>query len=249
VTANVVPSQFEFAVVVSNTSSETAHVRIDDGGLAAPREFDVLPNEVHVERLPWVDPLKADCAVAPCFTGAILKRGAYHLPRRPVIVYQFNPLDYQQPSPVMGQPVDHSYTNDASLLLPTNALTGNYITAAYPHFSSYPSMLTIVGTKDGTTVGVTTHALGLAGPVTFIPGVTGQVTLDAGEAMQILSTAGDLTGTIVGADRPVQVIGGHYCTNIPLNIAACDHLESRWHHRDAVGSIHRDAAGGRYVQP
>src|SRR5262245_57516211 len=46
VTANVVPSEFEFAVVVSNTSSDTAHVTIEDGGLATPRQFDVLADEV-----------------------------------------------------------------------------------------------------------------------------------------------------------------------------------------------------------
>src|SRR5262249_21887142 len=99
------------------------------------------------------------------------------------------------------------------------------IAAAYPHFESYPSLLTITGTKNGTNVAVTTHTLGLAGPTMLIPGVTGHVTLDAGEAMQILSTTGDLTGTSITADRPVQVIGGHYCTYIPLNTAACDHLE------------------------
>jgi hypothetical protein len=35
----------------------------------------------------------------------------------------------------------------------------------------------------------------------------------------------DLTGTLVSADRPVQVIGAHACTNVPHDKPACDHLE------------------------
>ena len=35
----------------------------------------------------------------------------------------------------------------------------------------------------------------------------------------------DLTGTIVQADGPVQVIGGHDCAFVPFDRFACDHLE------------------------
>src|SRR5690606_13923526 len=34
-----------------------------------------------------------------------------------------------------------------------------------------------------------------------------------------------LTGTGISADKPVQVIAGHKCTNVPVAVEACDHLE------------------------
>jgi len=57
---------------------------------------------------------------------------------------------------------------------------------------------------------------------------TGVVMLNSGDVLEVISqTAGnaDVTGTLVTADKPVQVIGGHKCTNIPANVSACDHLE------------------------
>lgn len=35
----------------------------------------------------------------------------------------------------------------------------------------------------------------------------------------------DLTGTLIEADGPVQVIAGHNCSYVPLDRVACDHLE------------------------
>jgi hypothetical protein len=49
--------------------------------------------------------------------------------------------------------------------------------------------------------------------------------LDESDALQVVTQSGDLTGTLVSADKPIQVFGGHKCTNVPSNITACDHLE------------------------
>ena len=35
----------------------------------------------------------------------------------------------------------------------------------------------------------------------------------------------DLTGSKITASAPVQVIGGHDCTNVPFDVQACDHVE------------------------
>ena len=81
--------------------------------------------------------------------------------------------------------------------------------------------------EDGTTVTLTPSATG--GQVQAGGGVaangTGQVMLNQGDVLQVMTAAGDLTGTRVDADKPVQVIGGHDCTDVPLNIPYCDHLE------------------------
>jgi len=49
--------------------------------------------------------------------------------------------------------------------------------------------------------------------------------LNNSDVLLVPSSSGDVTGSIVEADKPVQVFGGHECTNVPLNITACDHLE------------------------
>src|SRR5690606_314509 len=54
---------------------------------------------------------------------------------------------------------------------------------------------------------------------------TGQVVLNNSDVLQVVNSAGDLTGTLISADKPIQVFGGHECSNVPLNITACDHLE------------------------
>jgi hypothetical protein len=65
---------------------------------------------------------------------------------------------------------------------------------------------------------------------------TGQVMLDQGDVLQVFTwrpdnadpnqpIPSDLTGTRVVGDKPIQVIGGSKCTNVPFNIAACDRLE------------------------
>jgi hypothetical protein len=49
--------------------------------------------------------------------------------------------------------------------------------------------------------------------------------LNAGDVLQLMSDTGDLTGSIVQSDKPVQVVGAHHCTQIPFGYTACDHVE------------------------
>ena len=70
--------------------------------------------------------------------------GAYRLrSTQPVTVYQFNPLNAD-------------VTNDASLMLPVNTWTGNYLVAAWPTWifagQPYPGLYAVVGKEDGTKV-------------------------------------------------------------------------------------------------
>ena len=98
-TANPVLGGFRFAVAIANPASTPTEVTIEGGALAAPVTLWVAPRDVVVQRIPWVLALKAcpggsECG-PPQNTGTLAARGAYHLrSTKPVVVYQFNPLDY-----------------------------------------------------------------------------------------------------------------------------------------------------------
>jgi hypothetical protein len=183
--------------------------------------------------LPWVEDLKYDTAESVKVAG-----GAFRLrSSRPVTVYQYNPLEYVMS--FEGQQ-EFSYSNDASLLLPVNAWTGDYFVAARNTFgvdglsAGTPGFYTVVASADGTTVSLKPSSSGsyvLAGAGVAADG-TGKVMLDRGDVLKVLSdefgedpSPSDLTGTRVTADKPIQVLGGHGCTFVPFDVQACDHLE------------------------
>ena len=243
VTGNTAGTTFDFAVAIANTTSSMARVTVEGGALGTPMTFDVAPSSVAVQILPWVPELKlcntpqTDGCIGGTMTNAALAvDGAYHIrTTQPVTMYQFNALQYQKG----GQ---FSYSNDASLLLPTNAWDKSYYVAAYPQISNVNgSLLAVTAGADNTVVTLTTRADSLAagGAPAFTSGTAQNVTLNAGDVLEISSKTGDFTGSYVTADKPVEVIGGHYCAGIPVGTCCCDHLE------ESMFSI--DQLGGRYV--
>ncbi len=202
--------QHVYAVAVSNTSDKATTVTITRGANNVAVQM-VAANSVQIITLPWVNELTKTQG-----PSVLIKDGAYRLRSdNPVTVYQYNPLNA-------------TTTNDASVLLPTTAWTGNYLVAAWPTWSgSYPGFYAVVARQDGTKVTLSPSATGMqikAGGGVAADG-TGVVMLDEGDVLQVMSNSNDVTGTIVAADKPVQVFGGHECTNVPLNVSACDHLE------------------------
>ena len=141
----------------------------------------------------------------------------------------------------------YSFSNDSSLLLPSTAMTGNYRVTAYPGESAprgsppggrgtaIPIMggyIGITATVDATHVKVQLSSSGsvLAGGVVQATAAGGEIdlTLDAGDVAELVGDPGDtldLSGSLVAADQPVQVIAGSPCEQIPESAPACDHLE------------------------
>ncbi len=130
----------------------------------------------------------------------------------PITAYQFNPLEN------VGV-----YSNDASLLLPSNVLGRYYfVMTREQSFEQLRSYVTIVATNPGTTtVGVTVTAHTLVGDEAGIgplsPGDTITRTMRQYDVLNIESDriGDDMTGTLVLADRPVAVFGGAEAANAP----------------------------------
>ncbi len=137
---------------------------------------------------------------------------------RPFVAYQFNPLDNENPV----------YSNDATLLLPTNAIDSEYLVMTG---SGGGAFVTIVGTKAGTSVTVVpTGAIEAGGGIPAIAkGESFTTTLDAGEVLNLKAAKPvivreNLTGTRVTASANVSVFAGNVCTT-PVKKCCCDHLE------------------------
>ena len=261
VVANGVWSIFDFAVVVANAGEKPADIRVErNGELIATAT--VAPSSLEKIYLPWVPSLKGPdidpCGSAPPLSHSVrADGGAYHLTSSsPVTVYQFNALQYKgQGGPAgkswsecpgnqicrnAGAPIGcYSFTNDASLLLPTPALTGNYRITTMRGSRNMGGYFTITATEDDTRV---TVQVGKGGriveggqggriPATG-PGEVLELTMNRGDVVELVSTIGnaaELSGSLVQATKPIQIIGGVPCVAVPTDAMdrpyTCDHVE------------------------
>jgi len=257
VVANSVWSVFDFAAIVANAGSEEAKITVTGPG-GFKKEAIVGPGRLVKVYLPWVPELKGgdgdECGRAAPVTSTIrANKSAYHLvTTKPVTVYQFNALEYEGKGGPVGKSWDscpgkknctsdegfigpigcYSFTNDASLLLPSTALTGNYRITGTKGASGVSSYIAITGTRDGTDVAVTLTPKGrivAGGGITYTAGGgTANFKLDEGDVVELLAPAGtsfDLSGGLIKASKPVQVIAGVPCITQPTGAPACDHIE------------------------
>jgi hypothetical protein len=248
VVANAVWEVFDYAVVVANAGSTTANITVERGGEAIA-SAQIAPDSLGTIYLPWVPELKGPES-SPCgnpypLTNSVVARGgAYHLTSTvPVTVYQFSALEYQALGGPPGKDWSScpaaqcsleclSYSNDASLLLPSTAMTGNYRvagSAGWPLANIGP-YFAITATEDGTSVTAFISAQGnvISGNGIAQTPANGQVTLtlDAGDVAEVVADAsGDLSGSLIKADKPVQVIAGMPCVYLPNSNGYCDHIE------------------------
>ena len=142
---NGVDPEFQFAVAIANPQTASATVTVTRGG-SNVATATVAPGALEIIRLPWVDAIKSPTEVSAAGDRSIphsvlARAAAYRLVSSlPVTAYQFNPLEYQisrdcASESAAGAPPDgqcFSFTNDASLLLPTHVLTGNYMLMSRP---------------------------------------------------------------------------------------------------------------------
>jgi hypothetical protein len=224
------------AVVISNPGTATTKIAFDTMAPGVTLNFSaaeltILAGETKVYLMPTNLSIKAGSSK----TLNSIRIKSTH----PITAHQFSPLNNEG-----------VFSNDASLLLPVNALGTDYIAMSYgtvspPAFMGPPmqnpiyGFFTIVAVSDGETevsimqlkapteTGPGMEKLPKGGAKTFVLKKYEVLNIegDADETGQDL-TVNDLTGTIIKADKPIAVFGGHECANV-LNGCCCDHLEEQ----------------------
>ncbi len=160
-----------------------------------------------------------------------------------------------------------SATVDASLLLPTNAMTGNYRIFAYSSkneamdWGSVPGGAAITATKDGTMVKVQlgpkcgvelfpTTDLGVcvaAGTGVDAKNANDITTfmMNAGDVVQLVGAwskdpqtrNADLSGSVINATAPVQVVSFNAIAQLPdVSVANADHMEETVLPAEVIGN-------------
>jgi hypothetical protein len=260
VTANIAWSNFDFAAVVANAGTAPANIKVTGPGNTEQTAV-VPPGQLASLYLPWVSELKGpdgdNCGATTPMRRSVLSRGgAYHLTSSvPVTVYQFSALEYAGHGgppgkdwsscpgntlcmdPRLPAPTAigcYSFSNDASLLLPSTAMTGNYWVTGHQGETFMPSFVAVTATADNTTVKVKVSSTGTimasasAGVAATHAGGTLSLAMNAGDVAELMGDLGsmsDLSGSRIQATQPIQVITGSACMNIPDAAQACDHIE------------------------
>jgi hypothetical protein len=254
--------RFCFAAFVSNTWTSSAHISVRYRGASLPVEaftrvptgsgpalgwlpYDdaagLAPGEVAVLFLGGVTGERPWCPIDSAVPdGAFNGTGvgdAFHITTDvPVVAYQMNPVGGVS-----------SVTPGASLLLPTSVWSTEYVAVnaaprslavrlPTPPEAGWPS-LNIIARDDDTVVTVVPAAAVDPGPGVSggAAGVPFEIALDRGQHVQI-SQAAELTGSVVTSNRPVGVMAGHVCMNMPVDVEFCDHAEQMIPPVRALGS-------------
>lgn len=226
------PASAPWGVALSNAGDGQANVTIQINkappGAALDLEtvasVSVPPNSLIQQVLPTRE---LDCGAMPndyASPGTCLSSQAFRITSSsPIVVYQFNVFE-------------NAYSNDASLLLPTNALGQTYRilnwVAGHPvKISGFNiidrSYVTVVGTASDTQVTVTPSwrikgnppvaATGAGGEIVVTLGPFDVLNLETDDATfsDDPATAADLSGTYVTSNKPVAVFTGVETTSAP----------------------------------
>jgi hypothetical protein len=239
-TAELNSATFDFRVIVGNPGGVAANITVTRGGATAYTGSVPAGGLLEIP-LPWVEGQSFGIEVNE-WNSLLVRDGAFRLRSdQPVTVSQFNPFEYS-----VG--ATFSYTNDATLLLPSHVLTGDYVGLTYvpfsratgttgmfptpPSFAKYPDYLAVVGIAPeptevevfvtGHTVADRSGAIPAAGAWTPI-----RFTLARGQVAHIASSA------------PPNCVGGRpgHHREEECTMGMCDYLDTcREHEHDLTGS-------------
>jgi hypothetical protein len=233
----VPPDEAIHGVILSNPG--TAKATVTFTSFASDVDFNLLqtsiePGETQVVEMPRMD----------VDGSTITDRSVRINSNRPIVAYQFNPLDFQS-----------TYSDDSSLLLPAEMLDSEYLILSYPTspleampiipMPSQHGYFTVIAVEEGITkVSVKLSAVAdspLEEGVLLEKGKIYEFTLNQGDVLNLQADGSkmfpiqDLSGSHVFADRKVAVFSGHeeavvQPTELPgetIDCCCAEHLEEQ----------------------
>jgi len=246
-----------FALTISNTSkTNSVNVSItassESGEVDAGLNYFCIDSEDNCQTLNSTQSLSVEAGRLGIIMfpndrnikGQGMKWNSLHITTDlPVTIYQFSPIDNSTKNPFESSGISaggdsfygKSYSNDASLLIPSSSVYTDYVVTASAAKQAYTTYATIIGLHEGgTTVTVRPNA---AIPASNgIPAITanteGQITVQRGQIAQI-EISSDMSGTRIFCDtsaadcHPFAVFSGTNCANIPATYGYCDHIEQQ----------------------
>ncbi len=209
-------------IVIYVSSPYATEVKVEIPGRGVVKTQRTVPNDVIYFSLSPAEAQpfnKSPNQVAPAqdlYTGAAVIVTA----KEPIVAYAVTRFQF---------------TSDAIMLTPTSALGTEYVVGSmadmssmYPGFN-LPSEVTIAATAEDTRVFFTLggNALTTANNA-MKAGDTRSYTLNKGDVIAISSVTaeGDVSGSYVRSTKPVSVVSGNQCANVPTSIRWCDYIAS-----------------------
>lgn len=155
---------------------------------------------------------------------------------KPEQVWEQRAIRISSDDPIIVYGVARFYaTSDGYLALPASSLGTNYQVASSPNaFSGWgyelPSFTSVIGIYDDTKVtfrmGGCENCNALKNDGSLLP-MNGTIrrTINEGDVWLIpgVGPFSDLTGSTIKANKPINVISGNQCAQIPTHARACDH--------------------------
>ncbi|MDC0717402.1 IgGFc-binding protein [Nannocystis bainbridge] len=226
-----------FAVVIENPNDSPVTVTISQNEDFTPVIETVDADSFRVIELPFT------LNLSTALVGKLEFDGAYHIESDlPVQVVQYNTFNL-------------SASADSALLWPRHTWGTDYFVSSYPATEVpsgfYHGAWAVVAGADKLSVEATAlpGTKSKAGPGIGVDG-SGKAPLNAGDVLQIVSDDdGDLTGTRLVADKPIQVLGGHECSFMPVGVGYCDHLEDMMLSVPQLGTEYVIVAPSRHNPP
>lgn len=125
------------------------------------------------------------------------------------------------------------FTSDGFMAIPVSSFGTEYVIGAYPQYTGVngpyqlPSLTNIIAAYDGTVVTFTMG--GTKGSRTtggMILGETKTFVMKAGDVLCFANqgAAADISGSLVQSTKPIGVVSGNQCANVPSGVNACDFI-------------------------
>lgn len=168
---------------------------------------------------------------------AYTKPGDAAVPPQPTKVWENIAIHVTSDEPIICYGLlREKYTSDGYLAIPTTAWGKSYKVASYADPTSaqgqfLPSYSSIIAGYDNTKVkfilgGNPTSIIKMSDNSEVHGGDSVNVTMNKGDVFLVAGTDayGDLSGSYVQSDKPVGVVSGNFCANVPQEVGACDYI-------------------------